>query len=234
MQKDSLMQHEERGRVAVIDDERSIRELLEITLSQAGFEVRTANDGADGLTLVRDWEPDCIVLDIMMPKIDGLSVIPLMRRFTEKPIVMLTARGDVRDRIDGLRAGADDYLPKPFDLDELVERVRTAVRRPNLRHVNTLRFADLELDLEARTARRGERYVALSMREFDLLATLARRPRRVFSRTELLDLVWGVDRDVAPATVETYISYLRTKIDEPPASRLIHTVRGVGYTIRAE
>ena len=226
------MMVEDGRRVAVIDDEQSIRELVEITLAQAGFEVRTAIDGADGLTLVRDWDPDCVVLDIMMPKIDGIALIPLVRRYSEKPILMLTARGDVRDRVDGLKAGADDYLAKPFDLDELVERVRTAVRRPHLRRTSVVRFADLEIDLDARTVRRGERWITLSMREFDLLATLMRRPRRVFTRLELLDLVWGADRDVAPATVETYISYLRTKIDETSQPRLIHTVRGVGYALR--
>ncbi|HEY0393598.1 MAG TPA: response regulator transcription factor [Candidatus Elarobacter sp.] len=219
-------------RVVVIDDEKSIREMLEIGLAQAGFEVRTAVDGPDGLTVIRDWNPDCVVLDIMMPKIDGLSLIPLLRRLTEVPIIMLTARGDVRDRIDGLKAGADDYLPKPFDLDELVARIQTALRRPMLRHVNHLRVADLEVDVEARAARRGDRWIDLSTREFDLLATLARRPKRVFTREELLDLVWGVDREVSTATVETYISYLRAKVDSGLDNRLIHTVRGVGYTLR--
>jgi two-component system, OmpR family, response regulator MprA len=220
------------GRVAIIDDEQSLRDLLEMTLAQAGFETRSAIDGADGLTLVRDWDPDCIVLDVMMPKIDGFSVIPLIRRMTEKPILMLTARGDARDRVEGLRAGADDYLAKPFDLEELVERVRAAMRRPNLAKATILRFADLEVDLDARTLKRGEQYISLTTREFDLLATLARRPRRVFTREELLDLVWGSDHEVTIATVETYISYLRTKIDVRPLPRLIHTVRGVGYALR--
>jgi DNA-binding response OmpR family regulator len=219
-------------RVVVIDDEHSIREMLDIGLAQAGFAVRTAVDGPDGLTAIRDWSPDCVVLDIMMPKIDGLSLIPLLRRLTEVPIIMLTARGDVRDRIDGLKSGADDYLPKPFDLDELIARIQTALRRPALRRVQHLRVADLEIDIETRSARRGERWIDLSTREFDLLAALARRPRRVFTREELLDLVWGVDRDVAPATVETYISYLRAKVDRAPETRLIHTVRGVGYAIK--
>lgn len=226
------VEQEEHRRVAVIDDEESLRVLLEVGLGQAGFEVRTAVDGADGLTLVRDWPPDCIVLDIMMPKIDGISLIPLLRRLTEVPIVLLTARGHVRDRIEGLRAGADDYLPKPFHLDELAERIRTAMRRPNLRHVDVLRVGDLEIDLEARSVRRSGRWVTLSAREFDLLTTLARRPRRVFTRVELLDFVWGADRDVTPSTVETYISYLRTKIDKEAGVKLIHTVRGVGYTLR--
>jgi len=219
-------------RVVVIDDEHSIREMLDVGLTQAGFEVRTAVDGPDGLTAIRDWSPDCVVLDIMMPKIDGLSLIPLLRRLTEVPIIMLTARGDVRDRIDGLTAGADDYLPKPFELDELTARIHTALRRPMLRQVHHLRVADLEIDLDARSVRRGDRWIDLSTREFDLLATLARRPKRVFTREELLDLVWGPDRDVSAATVETYISYLRAKVDVSPAPRLIHTVRGVGYVLR--
>jgi DNA-binding response OmpR family regulator len=174
------------------------------------------------------------VLDIMMPKIDGLSLIPLLRRLTEVPIIMLTARGDVRDRIDGLKAGADDYLAKPFDLNELSARIDTALRRPALRRVHHLRVGDLEIDIESRTARRGDRWIDLSTREFDLVAALARRPKRVFTREELLDLVWGVDRDVSPATVETYISYLRAKIDRATEVRLIHTVRGVGYTIKEQ
>ncbi len=226
------METQTAERVIVIDDEHSIREVLDIGLAQAGFAVRTAIDGADGLTAVRDWSPDCIVLDIMMPKIDGLSLIPLLRRLTEVPIIMLTARGDVRDRIDGLKAGADDYLPKPFELDELVARIQTALRRPVLKRVHHLRVADLEIDLDARSVARGRRWVDLSTREFDLLVALARRPKRVFTREELLDLVWGIDRDVSPATVETYISYLRAKIDRPTEPRLIHTVRGVGYSIR--
>ncbi len=219
-------------RVAVIDDEAAIREMLEVGLTQEGFAVRTAVDGADGLALVRDWQPSCIVLDVVMPKIDGIALIPLLRRLTEVPIVMLTARGDVRDRIDGLRAGADDYLAKPFDLEELAARIQTALRRPTLRHVEHLTFADLSIDLETRIVRRGERRIDLSMREFDLLVTLARRPNRVFTREELLDHVWGVDRDLSPNTVETYISYLRAKIDADGAPRLIHTIRGVGYSLR--
>jgi DNA-binding response OmpR family regulator len=222
----------QQGRVAIIDDEQSLRDLLEMTLAKAGFDPRTAIDGADGLNLVRDWDPDCIVLDVMMPKIDGLSVIPLIRRITEKPILMLTARSDPRDRVEGLRAGADDYLAKPFDIDELVERVRAAMRRPHLARATVLRFADLEIDLDARTLKRAENYISLTTREFDLLTTLARRPRRVFTREELVDLAWGSDHEVTIGTVETYISYLRTKIDAPPLPPLIQTVRGVGYTLR--
>jgi two-component system response regulator MprA len=219
-------------RVAVIDDEAAIRDMLEVGLAQDGFVVRSAVDGADGLTLVRDWKPQCIVLDVMMPKIDGLALIPLLRRLTEVPIVMLTARGDVSDRIDGLRAGADDYLPKPFELAELAARIHTALRRPTLRRVEYLTFADLEIDLESRVVRRGSRRLNLSVREYDLLCVLARRPNRVFKREELLDMVWGIDRELSLNTVETYISYLRTKVDADGMPRLIHTIRGVGYSLR--
>ena len=226
------MTSKSKHRVLVVDDERSIRDVVDDALSQAGFEVRTARDGADGLTLVRDWSPECILLDVMMPKIDGLALIPMLRRLTEVPIVMLTARGDVRDRVAGLEAGADDYLAKPFDVSELIARVNSVLRRPMLRKVNRLRFADLEIDLDERVVMRGEREIALSTREFDLLATLMRRPKRVFTREELLDLVWGADREVAPATVETYISYLRAKIDRDAETKLLHTIRGVGYALR--
>ena len=222
----------DRSRILVIDDEDGVRGLVQLVLDGAGFSVRTAVDGPDGLSVARDWEPQCILLDIMMPKIDGLSLIPLLRRLTDVPIIMLTARGDVRDRVAGLRAGADDYLGKPFNVDELIARIETALRRPALREGHLLRFADLEIDLEQRTVLRGEREVQLSVREFDLLTTLLRRPKRVFTRNELLDLVWGADRDVSTGTVETYISYLRSKIDLPTEAKLVHTVRGVGYALR--
>jgi len=219
-------------RVLVVDDERAIRDVVEVALVQAGFQVRTAVDGPDGLTAVRDWSPECILLDVMMPKIDGLTLLPLLRNLTEVPIIMLTARGDVRDRVDGLEAGADDYLAKPFDVAELVARVTTALRRPNLRNVHRLTFADLTVDLEERSVQRDGRDIDLSTREFDLLATLIRRPKRVFTREELLDLVWGRDRDVTLNTVETYISYLRSKIDRDFEKKLVRTIRGVGYVLR--
>jgi DNA-binding response OmpR family regulator len=219
-------------RILVVDDERAIRDVVEIALTQAGFDVRTAVDGADALTAVRDWVPECILLDIMMPKIDGLTLIPLLRRLTEVPIVMLTARGDVRDRVQGLESGADDYLAKPFEVSELIARVNTALRRPTLRTMNHLTFADLAVDLDLRTVFRGDDEIDLSTREFDLLATLIRRPKRVFTRDELLDLVWGAERDVSPATVETYISYVRAKIDRNSEKKLLRTIRGVGYALR--
>jgi DNA-binding response OmpR family regulator len=125
----------QKRRVVVIDDEESVRKMLEVALALEGFEVRGAGDGVEGLSLVRSWQPDCIVLDVMLPKVDGLTLVPMIRRLTEVPIIMLTARGEVRDRIDGIRAGADDYLPKPFDLEELATRLHAALRRPRLREV---------------------------------------------------------------------------------------------------
>jgi DNA-binding response OmpR family regulator len=224
--------NQQKRRLAVIDDEDSVRKMLEVALALDGFEVRGAGDGVEGLALVRSWQPDCIVLDVMLPKVDGLTLLPMIRRLTEVPIIMLTARGEVRDRIDGIRAGADDFLPKPFDIEELATRLHAALRRPRLREVSELVYEDLELDLQARAVRRGADSIDLSAREFDLLAALARQPRRVFTRDELINLVWGDDRQIATQTVDTYISYLRVKIDESGKRALIQTVRGVGYVLR--
>ena len=216
------MSNDQRRRVAVIDDEDSVRRMLELALSQEGYDVRTAADGAVGLSLIRSWQPECIVLDVMMPKIDGLTLLPMIRRITEVPIIMLTARGDVRDRIDGIRAGADDYLAKPFDLEELTTRLDAALRRPRLREVHVLHYDDLSIDLETRMVRRGDVFVALTAREFDLLVVLARRPLRVFTRDELIHLVWGDERDTSTQTVDTYISYLRQKIDRDAEKSVDH------------
>ena len=221
-------------RVAIVDDERSVRELLEVGLTQEGYAVRTAADGQQALALIREWPPDAIVLDVMMPKVDGISLLPMVRKLTEVPVIMLSAKGDVGDRIEGLRGGADDYLTKPFEFAELLARLETALRRPRLAKPQTLRFGDLSVDLDARRVNRDGRRIDLSMREYDLLVALMRSPNRVFTREQLLDLVWGSDREVGTGTVETYISYLRAKIDSPPRKKLIHTVRGVGYALREE
>ena len=223
---------EEVSRVAVIDDERHIRTLLEIGLAEEGFAVRSAADGAQGLSLVRDWKPDVIVLDVMMPKINGIALLPMVRRVTEAPVVMLSAKSEVGDKVEGLTAGADDYLAKPFELSELVARLKTALRRPKLAKSAVLRYADLMVDTEARLVTRAGRHIELSLREYDLLTALLRHSGRVFTRDQLLDLVWGADRDIGPGTVETYISYLRAKIDQGNEARLIQTIRGVGYSLR--
>jgi DNA-binding response OmpR family regulator len=228
------MPDEVRPRVVVVDDEQSVRELVEIGLSQNGFDVRSAADGPGALALIRQWEPEAILLDVMMPMIDGLSLIPLIRRVSHAPIIILTARSSVGDRVAGLRAGADDYIVKPFELVELTERLHAALRRPFLASGEQLRYSDVHIDLGTHSVRRSGRHIELSTREFDLAATLIRQPRRVFTRDELIDLVWGMESEVTRSTVDTYISYLRSKLDAPPARPLIHTVRGVGYTMREE
>lgn len=221
-------------RVAVIDDEPRIRELLELTLGHHGYAVRTAPDGPAGLELVRDWEPDLIVLDVMMPMISGIELLPLLRRVTEAPVIMLSARGEVESKVEGLSHGADDYLSKPFEMSELLAHLEAKLRRPRLEQRNILSYDDVLVNLDEHTVTRAGKRVDLSPLEFDLLTTLIRRPRRVFTRDELLDLVWGNDKEVGTNAVERYISYLRGKIDDGFRRPLIQTVRGAGYTIRAE
>jgi DNA-binding response OmpR family regulator len=220
----------------VIDDEPDMRDMLELGLSQHGFEVRTAADGRAALALLAqsDWRPDAIVLDVLMPKLDGMTLLPMLRRASEVPIVMLSAVKEVPDKIAALTAGADDYVGKPFDLGELAARLHSRVRRPLLSKPQTLNFADVTMDLDTREVARAGVTIPLTTREFDLLAVLVREPGRVFTRQQLLDKVWGYDAAVEPNVVETYVSYLRSKLEEPPATRLIRTIRRVGYTIRTD
>ncbi len=219
-------------RVLIVDDERNVRSLLEIGLGDEGFDVRSVPDGQAALHAVREWDPHAIVLDWMMPKVDGVTLLPMLRKLTEAPILMLTAKNQVPDRIEALGAGADDYVPKPFDIAELAARIEAALRRPTLARRTTLSVADLEVDTETRMVARAGRSIDLSAREFDLLVALMRYPRRVFTRDELLDRVWGNERIVGQGTVETYISYLRAKLDHGFERRLIHTHRGAGYSLR--
>jgi DNA-binding response OmpR family regulator len=220
------------ARIAVIDDEPHIRDLLALALGHAGYEVRSAADAASGLELVRTWEPDLVVLDVMMPKTSGIEMLPALRRATDVPVIVLSARGEVEDKVEGLAHGADDYLSKPFAISELLARVDAKLRRPHLEARNTLEYAGLSVDLEQHVVERGGRRLDLSPLEYDLLVTLLRRPRRVFTREELLDAVWG-DTDVGTGAVERYISYLRGKVDDGFERPLIQTVRGAGYTLRA-
>lgn len=220
------------ARIAVIDDEPAIRTLLELELSDAGFEVRSAADGQTGIALVREWEPELVLLDVMMPKLDGIAALPELRRVTQAPIIVLSAKGGTQDKVLGLDRGADQYIGKPFEIPELVARLRSALRRPRLEAPETLTFRDLTVDVTTRTAKRAGRDVVLTTREFDLLATFMRQPRRVFTREQLIDAVWGYDSAVSLNAVETYISYLRAKVDADFGEHLIHTVRGVGYSLR--
>jgi DNA-binding response OmpR family regulator len=220
------------ARIAVIDDEPHIRDLLSLALGHRGFVVRCAADGATGLTLVREWSPDLIVLDVMMPKASGIELLPALRRVTDAPIVMLSARGEVEDKVEGLAHGADDYLSKPFEISELLAHVEAKLRRPHLESRSTLQYEGLRVDLDEHVVERNGRRLDLSPLEFDLLVALLRRPRRVFTREELLEQVWR-DADVGTGAVERYISYLRGKVDEGFDRPLIQTIRGAGYTLRA-
>jgi DNA-binding response OmpR family regulator len=223
----------EGPRVLVVDDDAALRDLLEYGLGRAGFAVRSVPDGQGALMLLREYSPDLVVLDVMLPEVDGIALLPEIRRLTTVPVVMLTARTELTEKLAGFSAGADDYVGKPFDLEELIARLRTLLRRPQFERTERLEYADLALDLVRRTVSRGRRNIDLSPREFDLLRAFAERPEAVLTRSELLDLVWGIDRDVIPNTVETYVSYLRAKIDSGERVKLIQTLRGVGYTLKA-
>lgn len=221
-------------RILAVEDEPDVRELLEYGLGNLGFEVKAVADGRVATDAIKNWAPEAILLDIGLPGIDGFSLIASLRRLTDVPILMLTARSGVPDKVSALTRGADDYIAKPFDLDELSARIRARLRRPRMETRDIVSYADVTIDVTQRKAARGGKPIELSTREFDLLLTLVRHPEQVFTRSQLLDLVWGIDRDVTPATVETYISYLRSKVDIADAPRLIHTLRGVGYTMRLE
>ena len=218
------------ARVAVIDDDRMVREMLELGLSREGYEVKTATDGFGALELVKTFDPELIVLDIMMPKIDGVTLLPRLREITQAPILMLTAKGGTDDKVRSLSSGADDYLVKPFVFEELIARLQAKLRRPQLIEENVLRWRDIAINPATREAWRGKEPLEFTQREFDLLEVFLREPRRVFSKDHLLEIVWGHDFEGGPNIVETYISYLRAKIDRPgePGS-FIRTVRGVGY-----
>jgi DNA-binding response OmpR family regulator len=219
------------ARVLVVDDELAIRDMLSIGLTKAGFTVATVADGRLAIENVRSWNPEVVVLDVMLPEIDGYALLPAIRRISEVPIIMVSAKTAVSEKVMGLLRGADDYLAKPFDIEELVARILSALRRPRLEIRQTMRYCDLTVDVARRVVHRSGRRVQLSRREFDLLMTLFQQPERVFTRSQLLDYVWGVDRDVVPNVVETYISYLRAKIDNGESVRLIRTMRGSGYTL---
>jgi two-component system response regulator MprA len=222
-----------KERILVIDDDEAITTALRRALAFEGYSVDVAFDGEEGLRKVRDAAPDLIILDILMPGIDGFEVCRRLRAGDDTPILMLTARDDVADRVRGLDAGADDYLVKPFAPDELLARVRALLRRREPRERGTvLRFADLSVDLRTRQVFRGEREIQLSAKEFDLLSYFARHPRQVLTRDQLLDAVWGYHFEGESNVVDVYVGYLRQKLEAANEPRLIHTVRGVGFALR--
>ncbi|MBG6055482.1 two-component system OmpR family response regulator [Salinibacterium sp. CAN_S4] len=225
-------------RAVVVDDEESLTDLLSIALRYEGWDVRLASDGQSAVSTIRDFRPDVVVLDIMLPDIDGLTVLSRLRADgIQTPILFLTAKDSVDDRVAGLTVGGDDYVTKPFSLEELVARLRGLIRRSNLtlsgEEQSIIEVGDLVLDEESYEVRRGGVLVELTATEFELLRFLMRNPRRVLSKSQILDRVWSYDFGGRSSVVEIYISYLRKKIDSlGPA--MIHTVRGFGYVLKPQ
>ena len=222
--------------ILVVDDDRAVREALERALGLEGYDVELAADGAEALASVERREPDAIVLDVLMPGVDGLEVCRLLRKAQSRvPILMLTVRDDLGDRIEGLDAGADDYLGKPFELEELLARVRALLRRtaPGTSG-EILRFADLTLDLGTLEAQRGKRKFRLSVTEANVLEFFLRNPRQVLSRSLVFERVWGSHLGTESNTLDVYVGYLRRKTEVGGEPRLIHTVRGAGYALREQ
>jgi two-component system response regulator MprA len=226
------------ARVLVVDDDRAVRESLRRSLEFNGYAVALASDGAEALASITGSAPDVVVMDVMMPRLDGLEATRALRKAgNDVPILVLTARDAVGDRVEGLDAGADDYLTKPFALQELLARLRALLRRV-VPHGDapdeTLTFADLSMDMATREVRRGDRLVELTRTEFALLEMFLRRPRRVLERSFILEEVWGYDFPTTANSLEVYVGYVRRKTEAEGEPRLIHTVRGVGYVLKQD
>jgi two-component system response regulator MprA len=221
-------------KILVVDDERAVRESLRRALELEGYEIELAGDGNEALyRLESSDEPDAMILDVLMPGVDGLEVCRRIRGTGSKlPVLMLTARTEVEDRVAGLDAGADDYVTKPFALEELLARVRALLRRTSEDGDEVLRFGDLELDPGTREVRRGDRQIELTRTEFSLLELFLRNPRQVLTRSVIFERVWGYDFGFGSNSLDVYIGYLRRKTEAADEPRLIHTVRGVGYALR--
>jgi two-component system response regulator MprA len=221
--------------ILVVDDDRKITDMLRRTLIYEGYRVVTAADGEEALIKAQGQRPDLVVLDWLMPRLNGLDTARLLREASPVPILMLTARDAVEQRVEGLNSGADDYLIKPFAPEELLARIRALLRRTDTTESGaTLAYGDLLLDPLTRETRRGARSFNLTPKEFDLLSYLMRHPRQVIPRERLLQDVWGYDFDGNGNVLEVYVGYLRTKTEAGGEARLIHTVRGVGYALREE
>ncbi len=222
-----------KAHILIVDDDPRITDLLRRVLAYEGYSVASAASGSEALNRSLERPPDLVVLDIMLPGLDGLEVAQRLRAAGDNvPILMLTARDTVADRVKGLETGADDYLVKPFAPEELVARVKALLRRSQEERHEVLRYADVELDTGTRVAHRGAREIDLSPTEYELLALFMRRPRQVLTREIILDRVWGMDFEGSSNVMEVYIGYLRTKLEVEGESRLIHTVRGVGYVFK--
>ncbi|HKO39580.1 MAG TPA: response regulator transcription factor [Solirubrobacterales bacterium] len=221
------------GRVLIVEDDVDIADVLRRSLRNEGYEVRTSADGVEALDVAAGFVPDLVVLDLGLPGMDGVEVCRRLRSDGDVPILMLTARSETEDRVTGLDSGADDYLVKPFERQELLARIRALLRRRPPRGSASLAVADLTLNPDTREVRRGEREIELTNREFELLEFLMRNERLVVSRERLLDEVWGYDPMAATNTIDVFISNLRRKLEEGDEGRLLHTKRGAGYVLKA-
>ncbi|AOP50381.1 response regulator transcription factor [Streptomyces lydicus] len=232
------------ARILIVDDEPAVREALQRSLAFEGYRTEQAVDGLDAVEKVASYDPELIVLDVLMPRMDGLTAARRLRASgVTVPILMLTARDTVGDRVTGLDAGADDYLVKPFELDELLARIRALLRRSSYPAAagaqpagegETLSFADLRMDLSTREVTRGARPVELTRTEFTLLEMFLAHPRQVLTREQILKAVWGFDFEPTSNSLDVYVMYLRRKTEAGGEPRLVHTVRGVGYVLRAD
>jgi two-component system response regulator MprA len=222
------------SRVLVIEDEDRIRQFLQRGLAYENYRVDVAPDGPTGLSIARENPPDIVILDWMLPGMDGLEVCRRLRAAGPVPILMLTAKDTVGDRVIGLDAGADDYLVKPFAFDELLARIRALLRRTSPSQPEVLHFSDLRLDTGTRQAFRGDRAVDLTAKEYELLELFMRHPRQVLTREVIFDRVWGYDFGGERNIIEVYVRYLRQKTEAGGEPRLLHTVRGVGYVLRED
>jgi two-component system response regulator MprA len=221
------------GRVLVVEDDADIADVLRRTVRQEGHEVRSAGDGVEALQLAEDFVPDLVILDLGLPKLDGVEVCRRLRAESDAPILILTARTHTDDRVEGLDSGADDYLVKPFERKELLARMRALLRRRPPRGAAALAVADLRLNPDTREVYRGDRPIELTNREFELLEYLMRNERLVVSRERLLEEVWGYDPMAMTNTIDVFISNLRRKLEAGGEPRVLHTKRGAGYVIRA-
>jgi two-component system, OmpR family, response regulator MprA len=221
--------------VLVVDDDQRIASAIRRALIYEGYQVEVARDGPVALTHVRERPPDLMILDVMLPGLDGMEVARrLQAGGGEFPILMLTARDGTSDRVRGLDSGADDYLVKPFAYEELLARVRALLRRRAPRRQRTIRYADISMDLGAHEVKRDGRVIALTAKEFDLLELFVRNPRQVLTRERIMDAVWGFDFGATSNVVDVYVGYLRQKLEDGGAPRVIQTLRGVGYVLREE
>lgn len=223
-----------KAKILIVEDEATIAEFVATELRFEGYEVLIEHDGMRGLMAARREQPDLVLLDWMLPGLDGLEVCRRLRQTSDVAILMLTAKGETPEKVLGLNTGADDYLAKPFDLEELLARVNALLRARKPAPKKRFVVGDLSLDVDSREVVRGDRHIHLTAREYDLLKYLIQHARQVLTRDQILEAVWGHDFEGEENALESYVRYLRAKIEQPDAPKLIHTVRGVGYVLKEE